>query len=195
MFFQAHTPRRESPWVHLGRFVALAILFIAISPTARAEPAVSREYQLKAAFLYNFTKFIEWPATQFPHPDSPVVIGVVGRNPFGKELDLALKDRQAHGRPIVARHFATLSEVEPVHLLFFAVGEERGATRDTLAALHQAGVVTVGESFRFADLGGTITFTTDAGKLRFEIDRSATTEGGVKLSAQLLKLAAPRRTP
>ncbi len=154
---------------------------------------VSKEYQLKAAFLYNFTKFVEWPPVRFADQTSPIIVGVLGRNPFSDELAKIVKDRTVNGRAIIVKLVATPEEMSAVHLLFVPVGEE---IRLPLADWQHAAVVAVGESEAFAALGGTITFVPAGDKVRFEVNIAAAGRGGVKISAQLQKLATVvRREP
>ena len=156
-----------------------------------AEGTVSKEQQLKAAFLYNFTKFIEWPPSRFADGNSPIVVGVLGRNSFSDELEKIVKDRTVNGRAITVRVVTEAAEVPAVHLLFIPAAEE---TRLPPAAWQQATVV--GESEALAARGSTITFVQAGGKVRFEINIAAAERSGVKISAQLQKLAtAVRREP
>ena len=148
---------------------------------------VSKEYQLKAAFLFNFTKFVEWPATCFADEKSPIVIGVFGRNPFEVELENIVKGRAVNGRAIVVKFVTTAAEVRAVHLLFVPAGEE---TRVPVVAWQDVPLVAVGESTAFAALGGTITFLQQGDKVRFAINLELADRTGLKISAQLLKLAA-----
>jgi len=149
---------------------------------------VTKEYQIKAAFLYNFTKFVEWPAARFADDASPIVIGVVGPNPFEDELAKLVNGRKANGRNIVVMHLSSIPESGSVHVLFFSAGETR-PLGDMLARFHAAGVLTVGESPHFKAAGGMINFVPEADKIRFEINQSASEQAGLKISAQLLKLA------
>lgn len=155
-----------------------------------ADAAVSKEYQLKAAFLYNFTKFIEWPPQRFPDETSPFIIGVLERNPFGDELERVVKGRILNGRAIVVKLIHTAEEALTVHLLFVPSGLEN---RLPAAVWQNAAVVAVGESEAFAALGGTIVFTREADKVRFAINLESTERNGLKISAQLLKLASDVR--
>lgn len=156
----------------------------------RAAP--SKEYRIKAAFLYNFTKFIEWPPRHFATDSQPIVIGVVGRNPFDSELEDLVRGRKVNGREIVVKVFESGAGAETADLLFIGVGAEP-LLDELIEKLRTRAVLTVGESSRFTALGGTITFTVEREKVRFEIDEAAAKRGGVKLSAQLLKLAASVR--
>ena len=166
-----------------------AMLVLALTGGAvRASAAeVSKEYQLKAAFLYNFTRFIEWPASRFATADSPIVIGVCAQNPFGDELEKIVTGRVVGGRPLVVRLVATLDEALSTHLLFVPAGEE-DLLATQAARLDAAAVVTVGESERFARDGGTIRFVIQGDRLRFAI-HDLPDESGVRISSQLLKLA------
>jgi len=153
-----------------------------------ADAPVSKEYQLKAAFLYNFTKFVEWPSHRFAQTNSPIVIGVLGRNPFGDELEKIVKDRKVNGRDILVTNITASAGVKAVHMVFISAGEEE-LWRETLASLRNTAVLTVGESAVFARTGGMINFTLQADKVRFEINQDPAETAGLKLSAQLLKLA------
>jgi hypothetical protein len=159
--------------------------------TVRAD--VSKEYQLKAAFLFNFTKFVEWPAGRFADDTSPIVIGVLGRNPFEDKLANLVKDRLVNGRAIVVRSVTAADDPRTVHVLFVPGGEE---PTGSAPAWQNSAVLTVGESRAFAALGGNITFTQEGDKVRFEINLATAERDELKISAQLLKLAtAVRRKP
>ncbi|HVU33764.1 MAG TPA: YfiR family protein [Opitutaceae bacterium] len=158
----------------------------AVAPVHGAE--ISKEYQLKAAFLYNFTRFIEWPAGRFPAANSPIVIGVYRENPFGEELERVVAGRSVAGRPIEVREVATLEAALTTHLLFVPAGQEE-LLADHRQAFDGAGVVTVGESERFATLGGVIRFVVQGDRLRFAIRDVSDEATGLRISSQLLKLA------
>jgi hypothetical protein len=173
----------------LWLFAAVASALFLRSPVAAAESSVTKEYQIKAAFLYNFTKFVEWPADRFKHDRSPIVIGVLGKNPFGEELEKIVRDRKVNRRDITILQLQTAGDALSTHAVFVAAGEE-GLVEKEIGSLTCAGVLVVGESERFCALGGTVTFTTAGDKVRFEINVGAAERGGVKISAQLQKLAA-----
>lgn len=172
-------PRAWFVWLALAAAVALPTL-------ARAQNA--KEYQVKAAFLYNFTKFVEWAPERFADRARPIVIGLVGPNPFGNELTKIVAGRKANGRDIVVKQLASAAEAGAVHVVFVGAGED-AAMRSALAALRAAGVLTVSESPHFKAIGGMITFVRESDKVRFEINQHASEQAGLKISAQLLKLA------
>lgn len=168
-------------------FGCLAVAAAVAFPTlARAQ--ISREYQVKAAFLYNFTKFVEWPAVRFESKSSPIVIGLLGPAQFGDELVKIVAGRKANGRDIVVKELGSVAEATSAQIVFIHAGGER-SFREALDALHAAGVLTVGESPQFTAAGGIINFVLEADKVRFEINQAASERAGVKISAQLLKLA------
>ena len=129
---------------------------------------VSKEYQLKAAFLYNFTKFVEWPAASFANETSPIVIGVLGENPFGDELERLVKDRKVSGREIVVKTISSVTEARAVHVLFITALSEKSTGAD-MARLHAPGVLTVGESTQVAASGAIINFTRTLSPVRVKL--------------------------
>lgn len=149
---------------------------------------VSKEDQIKAAFLFNFTKFVEWPQECFADDSSPLVIAVLGTNQFGDELSKVVRDRKVNGRDIVVTTVTSLAAPRAFHLLFVNAQAE-AQFRGHLGRLRAAGVLTVGESEHFIAGGGIIVFTLEADKVRFEINQTAAEQARLKLSAQLLKLA------
>ncbi len=174
-----------------GWLVAGLLGALASSSAPGAEP-VSKEYQIKAAFLYNFANFVQWPEQSFAAPDSPIVIGVFGASPFGTELDKAIKGRSINGHRLVTTVVQTPAAASQTHLLF--VGAAEDSKLDELkASLNGAPVLTVGESTAFARLGGMITFVLRSDKLRFEINVGTAQTAGMKISAQLQKLATEIR--
>lgn len=186
-------PRPPSRRLRLLRLLhSFALLGLSLGVAAPA-PAVSKEYQLKAGFLYNFTKFVQWPEDRFDDEGSAIVIAVLGADPFGGELDKVVKDRIVEGRAIVIRRVKTAAEVPGAHIVFVARDAEP-LFADSLRA--SPGVLTVGESTSFTARGGIVAFYVMNEKVRFEINQNAADKAGLKLSGQLLKLAADgRRTP
>jgi hypothetical protein len=148
------------------------------------------EYEVKAAFLYNFAKFVEWPAQTFASASAPFVFCIVGSNPFDGALERVISDRTAHGRKIVVREVA-----EPTsgacHLVFISSSEDERVARlvHTAQAVQGAPVLTVGESAAFAESKGMIRLVVEEGGVRFDIDAAAAERAGLKFSSQLLKLA------
>ncbi len=169
-----------------------ACLTLGLATMSKADSTIAREYKVKAAFIYNFAKFVEWPPQKLDSDNSPLVIGVLGPNLFGDELENALKGRQINGRGIVVRQFDDVEAAKIAHLLFVSVNDETRLRK----ALKEYGVLTIGQSESFTRNGGIITFTFEHDKLGFEINVGAAEQAGLKISAQLQKLAkAVRRGP
>jgi hypothetical protein len=152
-----------------------------------AETDAGREHQVKAAFLYNFTKFVQWPAERFGDATSPIIIGVLGDRPMRTELEKIVQGRKVDGREILVVEVEA-PESASVHVLFVGAGAEKEFAGE-LPSYQDTSVLTVGESPEFAAAGGIITFTRKADKVRFEINIGAAEQSRLKISAQLQKLA------
>jgi hypothetical protein len=152
-----------------------------VTPQAKT---VSLEYQVKAAYLFNFAKFIEWPPAA---PSGPLTICVAGHNPFGDVLEETLRGEMVNGRPLAMR---VISGPEPAcHVVFVPQG---AATAAYLRAAQGSPILTVGETPGFLSEGGIISFVLEAGKVRFQIDSKAAERAELRISSHLLRLA---RTP
>jgi len=161
---------------------------MAWAPTVLAEEP-SKEYLIKAAFIYNFTQFIEWPADSFASPDAPFVVGVVGHDPFNGVLDQAFADKVVGDRKVVIRYFDSIGVAEPCQLLFISRSEERPLVNVFKRKFGAAAVLTVGEFDSLLTIGGGIRFFAENNKIRFEISLDATDRARLKISSKLLKLA------
>jgi len=170
------------------RRAVLGLAVFAAAAGATAAPGDSKEYALKAAFLYNFTKFVAWPVERFGEAATPFVIGVFGESPFDADLEAEICARKVDGRPVKLLTVTTAADAQHVHILFVPAGQERAA-QPVLAALRESAVLAVGETDAFRQQGGAITFVVEGDKLRFIVDMDAADRARLKVSAQLLKLA------
>jgi len=153
---------------------------------ARAQGAVS-EYDVKAAFLFNFTKFVEWPPAAFADEHSLLKICVLGEDPFGKPLR-ELATGEVGGRRLTLKYLENLSHLESCHVLFVCRSERDRLPR-ILVDLHTAPVLTVGDTPGFTDQGGMINFILEGTKVRFDVNQEAAERAGLKISSRLLALA------
>jgi hypothetical protein len=167
--------------------IVVLLLTLTLSTPSRAA-ATAREYEIKAAFIFNFMEFITWPPDAFIAKDAPFVVAVVGDDPFGGALEQAMAGKTVDGRQIVVRHFPSADQMEPCQVLFVPTGDD-DALPAIMAKLASAPVLTVGESDRFMAAGGGIRFFLEDNKMRFEIDPAATDAARLKVSAKLMKLA------
>jgi hypothetical protein len=146
------------------------------------------EYNVKAAFLFNFTKFVDWPADSFADEKAPFQLCVLGEDPFGGSLDDVVANETVSGRPIVVRRLPRGTDPRFCQILFLG-RTERERQAEVLAGLRGAPVLTVGESDRFLADGGLIRFFLDARKVRFEIHLPNVERTPLKISSKLLRLA------
>jgi hypothetical protein len=160
---------------------------------AAAGPAVAGEYEVKAAFLYNFARFVEWPPQAIPS-GRPLVIAVLGQDPFGSTLDAVLQGRTIRDHPLAVRRVARVEEADGAHVLFISRSEGDDVAR-ILRRLEGSPVLTVGEEADFARQGGVVRFRVDEDRVGFEINVDSAERAGLKMSSQLLKLARIVRAP
>ena len=176
---------------------ARALIFLLVSAVccvagevrvATAETSATREYELKVAFLYNFTKFVEWPVNSSDKTAEPIVFGIAGKGPHAAELEEVVRNRTVNGRKLVVKTVETPEAAKGVHVLFVAAGED-ARLAEWLGAVRGTSTLTVGESAAFAQAGGMINFVLEGDNVRFEVNEDAAEQAGLKVSSQLLKLA------
>jgi YfiR/HmsC-like len=169
-----------------GRAATLILVMLSlVGLPARAQAL--REYDVKAAFLYNFITFITWPAEAFSTADSPYVIGVLGDDPFGSVLDDIVRGDRIKGRPLVVRRVKRIEDAQHCHILFVSASEA-GGVKDILRRLKGRPVLTVGDLPRFAEIGGAIGFTTEA-RVGLVVNPAALRDANLVVSSKLLRLA------
>jgi hypothetical protein len=166
----------------------LGLLLLMAAVGAGAQAPQPSEYQLKAAFLFNFAKFVEWPPEAFAEPGAPFIIGVLGDNPFGGELERTIQGKSINGRPLKVKEFASLAEAKGCQILFVSNSETKRLPA-IFSGLQGSNVLTVGESAPFAENGGMINFVLENNKIRFQINDQAARNAGLKISSKLLSLA------
>ena len=182
---RARAFRRFAPAGALALVAAAALAFAAVP--ARAADAPS-EYEAKASLLLNFMKFVEWPADSLDAFESPIVLGVLGPDPFGPALENAMEGRAAGGHPIVIRRWKRLRDLGACHVLFVALSDEDEIAR-ALRAVGDRAVLTVGETPSFVRLGGTIGFYFHDSRIRFEISPGNAERAHLRISSRLLALS------
>jgi hypothetical protein len=146
------------------------------------------EYQVKALFLYNFARYVEWSPQSFKAPHDPIVICILGQNPFGNFLDQAVAGKVVEGRPFVVRKISDIESGGTCNIVFVH-SSDRKRCRAMVGRIKGSGILTVGESEGFTEDGGVINFKLDDGKLRFEIDVDAAARENLRISSKLLSLA------
>ncbi|MDO8589259.1 MAG: YfiR family protein [Armatimonadota bacterium] len=181
---------RGSAFAKISGLVLALVLCCAFANTRRhcAEAAAVGEYQIKAVFLYNFAKFVEWPSSAFADANSPIVIAVLGEDPFGSSLEQVVKGKTVGGRRFSIKRFEKIRDLEPCHILFIS-SSESGHLSKALDSIKGPNVLTVSEIERFAQRGGIIGFVVTDNKVGFEINLDAAKKVNLKLSSKLLKVA------
>ena len=169
--------------------LVLSLVWLLSVGDGRAQESQPTEYQIKAAFLFNFAKFVEWPPEAFADANSPLVIGVLGENPFGDDLERTIRGKTINNRPLVIKEFRSPAEATNCHILFISTSEKQRLP-EILKSLHGTSVLTVGETDRFTETGGMINFVTEGNKIRFQINVEAAKSAGLKVSSKLLSLAS-----
>lgn len=168
-------------------FLITLLLISSLFPSlAQINPA--RQYQVKAAFLYNFTQFVEWPASAFPEEGAPIVIGVIGEDPFGYYLDEVVAGEEINGHPLIVRRFNEDDEIKNCHVLFInEIGKSK--TAGIIEKIKGQSILTVSDVPSFLHRGGMIRFTTVDNKIKFQINPEASKSADLIISSKLLQLA------
>jgi hypothetical protein len=170
------------------RFLRLLVPAIVLATgSASAQEGPSKEYQIKAAFLFNFVQFVKWPPDAFGSPDAPLCIGVLGDDPFDGSLEDTISDEAVDGHKLVVMRSHNLDDLRNCQMIFVARSEQP-QTGQILAVVSARPVLTVSEIDHFAQDGGDIDFYLSNGKIRFEINPDAARHVGLKISSQLLAL-------
>ena len=146
------------------------------------------EYQVKALFLMNFTKYVDWPATAFAGTNAPITIGVYGENNFGDDLPKTVAGRKVNGRSIVIRQIDSTNDLVKCQMLFISRSEKNNEG-EILRQLKVSPVLTVGENEPFTAQGGMINFVMKDGKVRLEINLAAAQQANLRISSKLLSVA------
>ena len=176
---------------HRWVFVVLAG-WLALWPlVAPAHAQISREYQIKAAFVYHFVQFVEWPAGTFSDDRAPIIVVVLGSDPSGGEFDRAMAGKSIGGRRLVMKHVPRASDIQQCQVLLVPAASD-AQLAPALERLGRGAVLTIGETDRFLQEGGIIRFYEEENRVRFEINQEAAGRARLRISAKLLRLAKPR---
>jgi hypothetical protein len=153
-----------------------------------AQAVRASEYQVKAVFLFNFAQFVDWPAEAFPASDTPLVICVLGNDPFGDALDQTVRDERLGSRPFQVRRYHSVDEIKTCHILF--INRLDGDRPEViLAGLKDRPILTVSDADGFARRGGMIRFVTDRNRIRLQLNLAATEAAHLTISSKLLRVA------
>lgn len=173
------------------RMAALALLVTifsaaAVAVSGQGDTAPS-EYQVKAAYLYNFARFVEWPDTAFSGPQAPFILGILGEDPFGDVFD-SVHGKTVKGRTFIAKKIKDLQETTSCHILFVGASE-KGRWESIFKFLQRGSVLTVGDSEGFAKAGGVVNFVVMDKSVAFEVNVDAAARERLSFSSRLLNIA------
>jgi hypothetical protein len=155
---------------------------------ASAQTGASREYQVKAVFLFNFAQFVEWPRAAFAGTTSPLVIGILGGDPFGAYLEDTVREEKVNNRPLEIQRYHGVEEIKTCHVLFISRSEAQHLEQ-ILASLKNRSILIVGDGDDFVQRGGMIRLATAQNKIRLIINVDAAKAANLTISSKLLRAA------
>jgi hypothetical protein len=188
------------------RFYILFVLFLAqqvgsVSAQSADNSDLKREYRIKAAFLYNFIQFVDWPEEKTPDQDDPIILGIIGEDPFGDSFE-PIENKKIKGRKSLINRFegieklkkssdkgkSKIDSIRQCHLIFICSSEE-GHLKEIINLVNGYGILTVGETSNMLESGGVVNFLVEKNKVRFEINLTAARDEKLTIRSQLLRLA------
>ncbi len=191
---------------HINRSLAVVLVLfgclLASEVHPSSQPGQYKEYEVKAAFIYNFLKFVDWPEEKTANNDKQIIVGIIGQNPFGSATDV-FKNKKVEDRGVTLKHFEGLEAIKKMsetdraaneellktcHLLFICKSEQK-QIHEIINILGKNGVLTVGDTDGFTESGVAINFLMEDNKIRFNINLTAAENSGLKIRSQLLRLA------
>lgn len=192
-------PRGDVPsrgWKHIPALVILLVLLIAVPRLAKAQSGT--EYQIKAAFLYNFAKFVDWPSSAFNGDADPFKICVLGDSPFGSDLERTISARKVQSHPVHVIYPESVSQSRNCHILFVS-SSESAHIKKIVSDLGATSVLTVADTPAFTSHGGIIGFILENERVCFEINAQAATRARLKVSSRLMMVSKnalwPKNSP
>jgi hypothetical protein len=189
--------RQRLGWPGFSRFLArrqispLLMLFLMLASAGTSfagDPRTLSEYQIKAGFFFNFTRFVEWPETAFVTATSPIIACVAGETPLTDLVIDVTAGKVVNGRAVSIRRVKASDDLRRCNLLFISAAEEH-RTAEILAGLKRASTLTVGETPGFPQAGGMINFSIQENKVKLELNLDATTGAGLKVNSKLIAVS------
>lgn len=166
----------------------LCACLLAQVPAFAAKTGISKEYQVKAVFIFNFTQFVKWPPASFTAPDQPFRIGILGEDPFGDFLDETVKGEKVGTHPLVIQRYGRAEEARNCQILFIG-RSEMGRLKEIFAALKGQNILTIGDAEGFVRAGGITRFVSANNKVHLRISPKNAKKAHLTVSSQILRLA------
>lgn len=177
--------------MRLSRFMIAVSLCLSLAMGANAQSSdspESSEYLIKAGFIYNFAQLVQWPAGAFSQEDSPIVIGILGTDPFGAIIDRVIENKKLAGRTLVVKRLKRGAAVKDCNILFVS-SSEAAHLDEVIQSTKGMPILTIGETPGFAVRGGIINLTLEGNRVRFEVNIEAAKQANLNISSRLLALA------
>jgi YfiR/HmsC-like len=177
--------------MRLSRFMIAVSLCLSLAMGANAQSSdspESSEYLIKAGFIYNFAQLVQWPASAFSQEDSPIVIGILGTDPFGAIIDRVIENKKLAGRTLVVKRLKRGAAVKDCNILFVS-SSEAAHLDEVIQSTKGMPILTIGETPGFAVRGGIINLTLEGNRVRFEVNIEAAKQANLNISSRLLALA------
>jgi len=177
-----------------SRLIVAVLLSLSLVAGANAQSSASAatsEYLIKAGFIYNFAQLVQWPPAAFSQADSPIVIGILGTDPFGTSIDRVVENKKLDGHNLVVKRLRwsrDLKDLTECNILFVSLSE-REHISDVINMVKWLPILTIGETPGFAARGGIINLTLEDNKVRFEVNIGAAKQANLNISSRLLALA------
>lgn len=171
-----------------GFCIAMLSLLPHNNTLLQAQTPPSKEYQIKAVFLFNFTQFVEWPTDAFSNEKSPLIIGVLGEDPFGFYLEETIRNEEKNGHSLIVQRYRTVEEVKTCHIMFVNLTKP-DQLKQACESLKTKHILTVSDASNFTRFGGMIRLFTEKNKTRIQINLEAAKDANLNISSKLLKLA------
>lgn len=178
-----HSPLDGIIWIRVLFVLSLSLSLVWDNFSQKIE--LSREYQIKAVFLYNLSQFVEWPKNAFESDQAPVIIGILGDDPFGKYLEETVQSEKIMEHPFLIQKYRSVEEIKMCHILFLNIARPES----TIASLKGRNILIVGDTKEFIKKGGMIRFATESNKIKIQINMKAVSDTNLIISSKLLRLA------
>ncbi len=167
-------------------WILVSLLFVGFFSVAQTPE--NREFQIKAAFIFNFTQFVQWPTDAFADAGAPLVIGILGEDPFGTYLTETIEGEKVNGHLLTVQHFKSIDEVKNCQILFINL-PDADKLQEALTAIKGKSILTVSDMSAFIKMGGMIHFITRDNKIQIQVNPDAAKSTGLVLSSKLLRVA------
>lgn len=174
--------------LHLSNALKLVTLLFLMLGSLQTRAQVGRDSLLKAVYLVKLCHFVEWPATAFSASNAPLVISILGYDPFGASLDQSVQGESVDGHKLVVQRYQDASDVKPCQILF--INEKESDHTDLLKSVSGHGTLTVSSDRNFIRQGGMIRFQIDNNRIKLEINADAARQENILISSKLLRIAS-----